>query len=52
MKLKKNLLVNGTLPLEKLSQYADVVHRTRKQITAWIRDKGSIEIKNKLGFKK
>jgi hypothetical protein len=48
--IEKNLLINGTLPLDKVSQYADVVNRTRIQIVDWIRDKGSVEIKKKLGI--
>ena len=48
--IEKNLLVNGTLPLDKVEQYASVVNRTRKQISDWIRDKGSVEIKKKLGI--
>jgi 7-cyano-7-deazaguanine synthase in queuosine biosynthesis len=45
--IERNLLVNGTLPLEKVRQYADVVNRTREQIKDWIKDKGSVEIKKK-----
>lgn len=48
--IEKNLLVNGTLPLDKVEQYASVVDRTRSQILDWIRDKGSVEIKKKLGI--
>ena len=48
--IEKNLLINGTLPLDKVEQYAQVVNRTREQITDWIRDKGSVEIKKKLGI--
>lgn len=48
--IEKNLLVNGTLPLDKIEQYASVVYRTRSQIIDWIRDKGSVEIKKKLGI--
>lgn len=48
--IEKNLLINGTLPLDKVEQYANVVDRTRSQILDWIRDKGSVEIKNKLGI--
>ena len=48
--IEKNLLVNGTLPLDKVEQYANVVNRTRSQILDWIRDKGSVEIKKKLGI--
>ena len=49
--IEKNLLVNGTLPLEIVSEYAKVVNRTRIEITEWIRKKGSFEIKNILGIK-
>ena len=48
--IEKNLLINGTLPLDKVEQYASVVYRTRKQILDWIEDKGSVEIKNKLNI--
>jgi len=48
--IEKNLLVNGSLPLDKVEKYAQVVYRTREQITDWIRDKGSVEIKKKLGI--
>ena len=48
--IEKNLLINGTLPLDKVEQYASVVYRTRKQILDWIKDKGSVEIKNKLNI--
>lgn len=48
--IEKNLLINGTLPLDKIEQYASVVYRTRSQIIDWIRDKGSVEIKKKLGI--
>lgn len=48
--IEKNLLVNGTLPLGKAEQYASVVNRSRSQISDWVRDKGSVEIKKKLGI--
>ena len=48
--IEKNLLINGTLPLDKVEQYASVVDRTRSQILEWIRDKGSVGIKKKLGI--
>lgn len=48
--IEKNLLINGTLPLNKVEQYASVVFRTRTQIIDWIKDKGSVEIKKKLGL--
>jgi 7-cyano-7-deazaguanine synthase in queuosine biosynthesis len=49
--IEKDLLINGTLPLDKVRQYADVVNRTRNQISEWIREKGSVEIKNILGIR-
>ncbi|MFV0402895.1 MAG: Qat anti-phage system QueC-like protein QatC [Bacteroides graminisolvens] len=48
--IQKNLLINGTLPLDKVEQYASVVFRTRSQIIDWIKDKGSAEIKEILGI--
>lgn len=48
--IEKNLLINGTLPLDKVEQYASVVNRTRNQIIDWIRDKGSVEIKKIIGI--
>ncbi|GHU75792.1 hypothetical protein FACS189461_2570 [Spirochaetia bacterium] len=49
--IEKNLLVNGSLPLEKITEYAKVVYRTREEIYAWIKQKGNDEIKNRLGIK-
>lgn len=43
--IEKNLLINGSLPLSKINQYANVVFRTKEQITNWIIDKGSDKIK-------
>jgi hypothetical protein len=48
--IEKNLLVNGTLPLNKLRDYANVVHRTRNEIKEWIRKKGNNEIKKMIGL--
>jgi 7-cyano-7-deazaguanine synthase in queuosine biosynthesis len=49
--IKRNLLVYGTLPLDKLDEYANVVLRTRNEISKWISDKGSDGIKRKIGIK-
>lgn len=49
--IEKNLLVNGTLPLDNISEYADVIQRTRLEIKEWIRDKGSSEIKKMLNIR-
>ena len=48
--IERNLLVNGTLPLDKIDQYAGVINRTRNQIKEWVREKGSGEIRNVLGI--
>lgn len=48
--IERNLLVNGTLPLEKSHQYAEMIDRTRKQIMDWIKDKGSVKIKKTFGI--
>jgi 7-cyano-7-deazaguanine synthase in queuosine biosynthesis len=49
--IKRNLLVYGTLPLNRLDEYANVVLRTRSEIIKWILDKGSDDIKRKIGIK-
>ena len=43
--IEKNLLINGSLPLDKLREYANVVCRTRNEIKEWIVAKGNDEIK-------
>jgi len=48
--IERNLLANGTLPLNKLREYADVVCRTRNEIKEWMKAKGSNEIKKILGL--
>jgi 7-cyano-7-deazaguanine synthase in queuosine biosynthesis len=48
--IKRNLLVFGTLPLDKLDEYASVVFRTRNEIKKWIIDKGSANLKRKIGL--
>ncbi|MPM29477.1 hypothetical protein SDC9_76017 [bioreactor metagenome] len=48
--IEKNLLVNGSLPLEKLRDYAMVIDRTRSEIKEWIRQKGNSNIKGKVGL--
>lgn len=36
--IKKELLINGSLPLDQIDQYSDVVIRTIEQIEQWIND--------------
>ena len=50
-KIKRNLLVNGSFPQENLSDFANVVNRSRGEILAWVRDKGSQQLKSKLGIR-
>lgn len=44
--IETNLLINGSLPLDDLSNYADVVIRTIDEVKAWINDKGNSDLKN------
>ena len=48
--IEKGLLVNGSLPIEHLREYANVVYRTRDEIKKWIRDEASIELKREFGL--
>jgi hypothetical protein len=49
-KIKRDLLVNGSLPLDKLNDYAEVVSRSRNEVLKWFSDKGNINIKAELGL--
>jgi hypothetical protein len=42
------LLSNGTLPLEDLSSYVDLVKRMRSEVLTWLKAKGSQYIKNQI----
>lgn len=42
------LLGNGTLPLDRLSKYVDLVKRMRTEILMWLRAKGSVYLKNEV----
>ncbi|MFR9637003.1 MAG: hypothetical protein SNH99_01810 [Rikenellaceae bacterium] len=48
--IEGNLLCNGSLPLDLIGDYADVVVGVRKEIMRWIIDKGGIAIKKELGL--
>ncbi|MDR2407408.1 MAG: hypothetical protein LBE13_04755 [Bacteroidales bacterium] len=48
--IEKQLLANGSLSLDKLNDYAKVIYRTRKEIIAWIKQKGSDKIKKIAGL--
>lgn len=47
--IKRNLLINGSLSLDKLDEYASVVLRTREEIKQWVRDKAPRDIKMLFG---
>lgn len=49
--IKRNLMVNGSLPLSQLDDFADVVINSRIEIFKWIQDKGNNTIKEVLGIR-
>ena len=48
--IEKGLLVNGSLPIEHLREYANVVYHAREEIKKWIRDEATIELKKEFGL--
>lgn len=48
--IERNLLINGSLPLDKLSEYAEVVVRTRDEIKDWVRAKANDETRRSFGL--
>lgn len=50
-RIRRNLLVNGSVPQDNLSDFANVVVRSRGEILLWIRDKGSQQLKTALGIR-
>lgn len=50
-KIKRNLLVNGSIPQDQLNNYANVIIRSRVEILSWINSKGNQRIKNDLGIR-
>jgi hypothetical protein len=48
--IERNLLINGSLPLDKLSEYAEVVVRTRDEIKDWVRAKANDETRRAFGL--
>lgn len=49
-KIKRDLLVNGSLPMDKLDDYAAVVSRSRAELLNWFNEKGNNYIKTELGL--
>lgn len=47
--IKQELIVNGIKNLSKLSQYVDVVWRTREELKEWVKKVGNTYVKNKAG---
>jgi 7-cyano-7-deazaguanine synthase in queuosine biosynthesis len=47
--IKVDLLVNGSLPLGKLDEFANVVMRTREEIKQWVREEAPDEVKRLFG---
>lgn len=47
--IEKNLLVNGSLPLSKVNDYAKVIDNTRIEIKNWIRQRGNSTLRNLAG---
>jgi hypothetical protein len=50
-KIKRDLVVNGSLPFDKLEDFAQVIVRSRAELLKWFSDKGNTFIKNELGLK-
>ena len=46
--IMSSLLINGSLPLNNLDDYADLVQRTIDEVKKWINDKGNNDLKNLL----
>ena len=49
-KIKRNLLVNGSIDMSDLDAYAGLVHNSRTEILNWIRDMGNDELKKILNI--
>jgi 7-cyano-7-deazaguanine synthase in queuosine biosynthesis len=47
--IKQELIVNGIKNLSKLDEYADVVWRTRLQLSQWVKSVGNSSVKAKAG---
>lgn len=49
-RIMRNLLINGSLPLDSLKKYADLILRSRAELKEWISSKGNAEIKIMIGL--
>lgn len=50
-KMKRDILINGSIPLEYLEEYAKMVLRSREEVMQLFIDKGNALIKSELGIK-
>jgi hypothetical protein len=48
--IMRNLLVNGSLPLDILNQYAELILRSRDELKKWVSQKGNSYIKKMIGL--
>lgn len=50
-KMKRNLLINGSIDIEELTEYAEMMLRSKTELLQLFRDKGSIFVKSELGIR-
>jgi hypothetical protein len=48
--MKRDILINGSIPLEKLEEYAVMVLRSKEEVLNLFRDKGNPFVKSELGI--
>jgi hypothetical protein len=46
--IASGLLANGRLPMERLTQYVELIKRMRIEVVEWLQAKGSPYIKNEV----
>ncbi|MDO6819497.1 Qat anti-phage system QueC-like protein QatC [Zobellia sp. 1_MG-2023] len=47
--MKRDILINGSIPLENLEEYAEMVLRSKEEVLNLFRDKGNPFVKSELG---
>lgn len=50
-KMKRDLLVNGNIDIDNLTQYAEMVLRSKEEVLQLFRDKGNRFVKSELGIR-
>lgn len=48
--MKRDLLINGSIPFEKLSDYSEMVLRSKEEVLQLFRDKGNTFVKSQLRY--